>query len=125
MTKKMIATNNLFLINILILFCILVPLIAGISSAVVVVILVLVGVCAYRRHQDAQAWARTGNRRPPKFGPSVDYCEGYYGDDRPGRIQLNNIEGDYYDYIEDDEDGKDEEGNRDYVYDQNGYIIPA
>ena len=105
-------------------FCISVPLIAGISSAVAVVILVLVGVCAYRRHQDAQAWARTENR-PPKFGPSVDYCEGYYGDDRPGRIQLNNIEGDYYDDIEDDEDGKDEEGNRDYVYDQNGYIIPA
>ena len=120
----MIATNNLFLINILILFCISVPLIAGISSAVAVVILVLVGVCAYRRHQDAQAWARTGGRRPPKFGPSFDYCEGYYGDDRPRRLGLNEVEGDYSDYIE-MEDGEDEEGNRDYTYDENGYMIPA
>ena len=80
----------------------------------------------YQHYQDKQTQAGLGPRRPPKFGPSFDYCEGYYGDDRPGRRQLNNIEGDYYDYIEDEEeDGQDEEGNRDYVYDDNGYIIPA
>ena len=84
-------------------------LIAGISSGVaVIVILLVVAVFAYGQYQDKQARARVGPRRPPKFGPSFDYCEGYYGDDRPGRRQLNNIEGDYYDYIEDDEDGKDE-----------------
>ena len=56
----------------------------------------------------------------------IFYFEGYYGDDRPRRRGLNEIEGDYYNYIEmDDDDGQDEEGNRDYVYDQNGYIIPA
>ena len=92
-----------------------VALIAGISSGVAVVLLLVVAVFAYRQYQDKQARARVGPRRPPKFGPSFDYCEGYYGDDRPGRRQLNNIEGDYYDYIEEDEedDGQDEEGNRD------------
>ena len=94
-----------------------------------VVLLLVVAVLAFRQYQhyqDKQARARVGPRRPPKFGPSFDYCEGYYGDDRPGRRQLNNIEGDYYDYIEEEEeDGQDEEGNRDYVYDDNGYIIPA
>ena len=102
-----------------------VALIAGISSGVAVVLLLVVAVFAYRQYQDKQARARVGPRRPPKFGPSFDYCEGYYGDDRPGRRQLNNIEGDYYDYIEDDDDGQDEEGNRDYVYDDNGYVVPA
>ena len=54
----------------------------------------------------------------------ITYNVGYYGDDRPRRRGLNEVEGDYYDYIEMD-DGQDEEGNRDYVYDQNGYVIPA
>ena len=105
-------------------------LIAGICSGVAVVLLLVVAVLAFRQyqhHQDKLAQA-PGPRRPPKFGPSFDYCEGYYGDDRPGRRQLNNIEGDYRDYIEDDaedDDGQDEEGNRDYVYDKNGYVVPA
>ena len=67
-------------------------------------------------------------RRPPKFGPSTDYCEGYYGDDRPRRRGLNEVEprqrstlsnqfyfqvpGDYYDSIE-----LGEEGDMDYTYD--------
>ena len=107
-----------------------VALIAGICSGVAVVLLLVVAVLAFRQyqhHQDKLAQA-PGPRRPPKFGPSFDYCEGYYGDDRPGRRQLNNIEGDYSDYIEeeeDDDDGQDEEGNRDYVYDDNGYVVPA
>ena len=76
---------------------------------------------------------RVGGRRPPKYGPEFDYCEGwsytnnkvsimntkyfiegYYGDDRPRKRGLNEIEGDYYDYIE-MEDGEEEEGDRDYV----------
>ena len=105
-----------------------VALIAGICSGVAVVLLLVVTVLTFRQyqhHQDKLAQA-PGPRRPPKFGPSFDYCEGYYGDDRPGRRQLNNIEGDYSDYIEDEEDdGQDEEGNRDYVYDDNGYVVPA
>ena len=42
------------------------------------------------------------------------FIVGYYGDDRPRKRGLNEIEGDYYDYIE-MEDEEDEEGNRDYV----------
>ena len=42
------------------------------------------------------------------------FIEGYYGDDRPRKKGLNEIEGDYYDYIEMD-DGEDEDENRDYV----------
>ena len=52
------------------------------------------------------------------------FIVGYYGDDRPRKRKLNEVEGDYYDYIE-MEDGEDEEGNRDYTYDENGYMIPA
>ena len=95
-----------------------------------VVLLLVVAVLAFRQYQhyqDKLAQAGLGPRRPPKFGPSFDYCEGYYGDDRPGRRQLNNIVGDYSDYIEEeeDDDGQDEEGNRDYVYDENEYVVPA
>ena len=42
------------------------------------------------------------------------FIVGYYGDDRPRKRGLNEIEGDYYDYIE-MEDEEDEEGDRDYV----------
>ena len=44
----------------------------------------------------------------------IIYFEGYYGDDRPRKKGLNEIEGDYYDYIEMD-DGEDEDENRDYA----------
>ena len=56
--------------------------------------------------------------------------QGYYGDDRPRRRGLNEVEGDYSDYIEMEDrevndDGQDEEGNREYAYDQNGYMVPV
>ena len=44
----------------------------------------------------------------------IIFFEGYYGDDRPRKRGLNEIEGDYYDYIE-MEDEEDEEESRDYV----------
>ena len=73
-----------------------VGLIAGISSSVLVVLLLVVAVLAYRQYQDKQARARVGPRRPPKFGPSFDYCEGYYGDDRPASTSLLLIKCYYY-----------------------------
>ena len=56
--------------------------------------------------------------------------QGYYGDDRPRRRGLNEVEGDYSDYIEmedreDNDDGQDAEGNREYAYDQNDYMVPV
>ena len=56
--------------------------------------------------------------------------QGYYGDDRQRRLALNEVEGDYSDYIEmedskDNDDGQDAEGNREYAYDQNGYMVPV
>ena len=43
------------------------------------VLLLLVAAFAHRRYKqhvlDRQVWARTGGTRPPKYGPSFDYCE--------------------------------------------------
>jgi len=86
----------------------------------VVIIMIVVTVVAYQRYQDKKAWAMVGGKRPPKFGPSTDYCDGYYGDDRPRRRGLNEVPGDYYDSIE-----LGEEGDMDYTYDDNGYVIPV
>ena len=83
---------------------------------IIVIVVAALGYIAYHQYQDKKAWAMVGGRRPPKFGPSTDYCEGYYGDDRPRRRGLNEVEprqrstlsnqfyfqvpGDYYDSIE-------------------------
>ena len=48
------------------------------------------------------------------FCIQIIFIEGYYEDDKPRKRALNEIEGDYYDYIE-MEDGEDEEESRDYV----------
>ena len=71
-----------------------VPLIAGIFAGVVIIVIVVTVIVysAYRQYQDKKAWAMVGGTRPPKFGPSTDYCEGYYGDDRPRRRGLNDVE---------------------------------
>ena len=71
-----------------------VPLIAGISAGVVIIVIVVavIAYTAYWHYHDKKVWARTGGRRPPKFGPSTDYCDGYYGDDRPRRRGLNEVE---------------------------------
>ena len=95
---------------------------------IIVIVVAALGYIAYWQYQDKKAWAMVGGRRPPKFGPSTDYCEGYYGDDRPRRRGLNEVEprqrstlsnqfcfqvpGDYYDSIE-----LGEEGDMDYTYD--------
>ena len=67
---------------------------------------------------------------PTMYNVSSYANQGYYGDDRPRRLALNEVEGDYSDYIEmedskDNDDGQDEEGNREYAYDQNGYMVPV
>ena len=59
---------------------------------IIVIVVAALGYIAYWQYQDKKAWAMVGGRRPPKFGPSTDYCEGYYGDDRPRRIGLNEVE---------------------------------
>ena len=95
---------------------------------IIVIVVAALGYIAYHQYQDKKAWAMVGGRRSPKFGPSTDYCEGYYGDDRPRRRGLNEVEprqrstlsnqfyfqvpGDYYDSIE-----LGEEGDMDYTYD--------
>ena len=71
-----------------------VPLVAGISAgvAIIVIVVAVIAYTAYWHYHDKKVWARTGGRRPPKFGPSTDYCDGYYGDDRPRRRGLNEVE---------------------------------
>ena len=59
---------------------------------IIVIVVAALGYIAYHQYQDKKAWAMVGGRRPPKFGPSTDYCEGYYGDDRPRRRGLNEVE---------------------------------
>ena len=52
------------------------PLVAGISAAVVAsLLLVVAGLLVYKRHRDQLAAQAGARRRPPKFGPSTDYCE--------------------------------------------------
>ena len=70
-----------------------VPLVAGISAgvAIIVIVVAVIAYTAYWHYHDKKVWARTGGTRPPKFGPSTDYCEGYYGDDRPRRRGLNEV----------------------------------